>query len=149
MFIFCYLFSVWFWVRLPWWHQDMDKLFTLLIFSAKNQSLTGRFPAQMASNSSHGIILMLRHPREHFLYTPSQWETTLHCNVAFHWLGAYTQNHPCTLMLTWLSKPIVRSIIKNMTAQSGEGGIRAMASGYAMNTRPGPGNGNMLPISCL
>ena len=26
--------------------------------------------------------------RDHFVYAPSQWETTLHCNVISHWLGA-------------------------------------------------------------
>ena len=29
--------------------------------------------------------------RDHFVYVPSQWETTLHCNVVSHWLGAYTK----------------------------------------------------------
>ena len=24
-----------------------------------------------------------------FVYAPNQWETTLHCNVVSHWLGAY------------------------------------------------------------
>ena len=28
--------------------------------------------------------------RDHFAYAPNQWETTLHCNVVSHWLGAYT-----------------------------------------------------------
>ena len=28
--------------------------------------------------------------RDHFVYVLSQWETTLHCNVVSHWLGAYT-----------------------------------------------------------
>ena len=27
--------------------------------------------------------------RYHFVYAPSQWETTLHCNVVSHWLGTY------------------------------------------------------------
>ena len=27
----------------------------------------------------------------HFVYGPSQWVTTLHCNVVSHWLGAYTK----------------------------------------------------------
>ena len=30
-------------------------------------------------------------PRDHFLYEPSQWETTLPCNVVSHWLGTYTK----------------------------------------------------------
>ena len=29
--------------------------------------------------------------RGHFVYAPSQWETTSHCNVVSHWLGAYTK----------------------------------------------------------
>ena len=28
--------------------------------------------------------------RNHFVYAPSQWETTLQCNVVSHWLGAFT-----------------------------------------------------------
>ena len=30
-------------------------------------------------------------PRDHFVYKPSQWETTLQCNVVSHWLSAYTE----------------------------------------------------------
>ena len=29
--------------------------------------------------------------RDHFVYAPNQWETTLHCNVTSDWLGAYTK----------------------------------------------------------
>ena len=29
--------------------------------------------------------------RVHFVHAPSQWETTLHCNVVSHWLGTYTE----------------------------------------------------------
>ena len=29
--------------------------------------------------------------QDHFVYVPSQWETTLHCNIVSHWLGAYTK----------------------------------------------------------
>ena len=28
-------------------------------------------------------------PRDHFVYAPSQWETTLQCDVISHWLDAY------------------------------------------------------------
>ena len=27
--------------------------------------------------------------RDYFVYVPNQWETTLHCNVISHWLGAF------------------------------------------------------------
>ena len=30
--------------------------------------------------------------RDHFVYAPSQWKATLHCNVVFHWLGAHTND---------------------------------------------------------
>ena len=33
--------------------------------------------------------------RNHFVYAPSQWETTLQCNVISHWLGAYTKWFLC------------------------------------------------------
>ena len=29
--------------------------------------------------------------REHFLYVPSQWDTTLQCNVVSHWVAAFTE----------------------------------------------------------
>ena len=29
--------------------------------------------------------------RDHFVYVPSQWETTLQCNMVSHWLAAYTK----------------------------------------------------------
>ena len=29
--------------------------------------------------------------QDHFVYAPNQWETTLQCNVASHWLNAYTK----------------------------------------------------------
>ena len=29
--------------------------------------------------------------RDHFVNVPSQWETTLQCNVVSHWMGAFTK----------------------------------------------------------
>ena len=29
------------------------------------------------------------------VHAPSQWETTLQCNVVSHWLGAFTKWSPC------------------------------------------------------
>ena len=46
--------------------------------------------------------------RDGFVYAPSQWETTLHCNVVSHWLGAYTKWSPfmayCNTVVTPLCK---------------------------------------------
>ena len=38
-----------------------------------------------------GCEYQLNHSRDHFVYAPSQWETTLQCNVVSHWLGTYTK----------------------------------------------------------
>ena len=37
--------------------------------------------------------------RDYFVHAPCQWETTLHCNVIAHWLGAYTN---CSPFWWWL-----------------------------------------------
>ena len=49
-------------------------------------------------NTNHKDVLVNQHQisfmhilRERFVYAPSQWETTLQCNVVSHWLGAYTE----------------------------------------------------------
>ena len=49
--------------------------------------------------------------RDHSVHVPSQWETTLHCNVVSHWLGAYTKSslntinslyfNGCTVVKVW------------------------------------------------
>ena len=39
--------------------------------------------------------------RDHFVFAPSQWETTLHCNVVSHWLGANTKWSPFRLSDRW------------------------------------------------
>ena len=37
-------------------------------------------------------VLIFHHGfMDHIVYVPSQWETTLHCNVVSHWLGTYIQ----------------------------------------------------------
>ena len=41
------------------------------------------------------MLLRWTHPRDHFVYAPSQWEVTLQCNVTSHWLGA------CRVLICW------------------------------------------------
>ena len=36
-------------------------------------------------------LIKYGHCREHFVHAPSQWETTLQCNVVSHWLSAFTK----------------------------------------------------------
>ena len=46
----------------------------------------------MACNMYDGQLVQHdQDSRDCFLYAPSQWETTLHCKVISHWLGAYTK----------------------------------------------------------
>ena len=45
----------------------------------------------VSSISDHMGGLLSSIPRDRFVYAPSKWETTLHCNVAFHWLGVYNK----------------------------------------------------------
>ena len=41
--------------------------------------------------------------RDHFVYAPSKWETMLQCNVASHWVGAYTKwSLICTAVFIWI-----------------------------------------------
>ena len=44
--------------------------------------------------------------RDHFVYAPSQWETTLQCNFVCHWLGAYTKFS--LWIFSWLIKGKLR-----------------------------------------
>ena len=39
----------------------------------------------------HRLVGWAHQYRDHFVYGPSQWETTLHCNVVSHWMGIYTK----------------------------------------------------------
>ena len=53
--------------------------------------------------------------RDHFVYAPSQWGTTLHCSVVSHWLGAYTKYDPYELYIT----PAIKSgVISDATCPS-------------------------------
>ena len=50
------------------------------------------------------------------VYTPSQWETTLQCNVVSHWLGAYTN----WSLWVWLliHAPISDDLVKEALARA-------------------------------
>ena len=41
--------------------------------------------------SRRGLCHPCNSPMDFFMYAPSQWETTLQCNVVSHWLCAYTK----------------------------------------------------------
>ena len=53
----------------------------------------------VSENKNYGIIAALAHKsRDHPMYAPSQWETSLQCNNVSHWLGTY---------LDWFLKSII------------------------------------------
>ena len=51
---------------------------------------------------------------EDFVYAPSQWETTLHCNVVSHWLGAHT-NDPCIDINVRMGSGLLSSRVRGCT----------------------------------
>ena len=52
------------------------------------------FPQQHYTDATFGEFTGHLHKesvRDHFVHAPSQWETTLHCNIVSHWLSACTK----------------------------------------------------------
>ena len=52
---------------------------------------TGEHPLMFCVSILLTVIMQHSMGRDHFVYAPSQWETTLQRNVVSHWLGAYTK----------------------------------------------------------
>ena len=91
------------------WCHDMETLSSLITLCVEiaevsepfNSMMFGGFPAQRASTMCscyHNItpiglcyVEFISNMQDHFVNAPSQWKMTLHCNIAFHWLGAYTK----------------------------------------------------------
>ena len=53
-------------------------------------------PVQLSYTKSWAAIESMKQTcitlhNDHFVYVPSQWETTLQCNVISHWLSTYTK----------------------------------------------------------
>ena len=48
---------------------------------------------------------------DHFVHVPCQWETTLHCNVISHWMGALSMRYDVTLwphlLVAWRMHKII------------------------------------------
>ena len=64
-------------VQVMAWHQtDTKPLYKAMMF--------------FGSLMHKCITLPLWIIRDQFVYAPSQWETTLQCNILFHWLGPFT-----------------------------------------------------------
>ena len=58
-----------------------------------NDMLTNNFACRQELCVQHiprNLHTVLYWCRDHFVYAPNQWETTLRCNVVSHWLGACT-----------------------------------------------------------
>ena len=61
------------------------------------------------------FLIMMSHSRVHFVYAPSQWETTLQCNVVSHWLVAYKKVPAC-------SPPVILCILPRRVCWHGTPG---------------------------
>ena len=46
--------------------------------------------------------------RDYFVNVPSQWETTLQCNVVSHWLGAFTK---WSLLLQYMQSLLLKDVM--------------------------------------
>ena len=53
--------------------------------------------------------------RDHFVYVPSQWKTTLHCNVVSHLLGAYRKWYLISLINVLINRSHMKSLIVRWT----------------------------------
>ena len=62
------------------------------LFLCTNNMVKQHVGKQIFSLHQHiGWMTYQVYTKDHFVYAPSQWETTLQCNVVSHWLGAYTE----------------------------------------------------------
>ena len=66
--------------------SDIDSIHDNMHVQSGKQSLQ----LNCISGKHLNYVLLFR-CRDHFVYAPSQWQTTLQCNVASHWLGTYTK----------------------------------------------------------
>ena len=60
--------------------------FDTIISLTQGNHLINTFNAEIVSSLPSDAICI-----DHSVHVPSQWETTLHCNVFSHWLGTYTK----------------------------------------------------------
>ena len=75
---------------------DLNRIWIWFINpNAKSLLSSLPFPSQcLRMGTSHTPVYRqaISHiSRDHFVYAPSQWETTLQCNVVSHWLGTCTE----------------------------------------------------------
>ena len=69
---------------------------TLWLRAAESSMYFALHSVQTSRASTKGEQVMFRvninyYCRGRFVYASIQWETTLHCNVVSHWMGAYTK----------------------------------------------------------
>ena len=85
----------------------MRNIWVLVFVESYTRGLTVLFGGEFSGSTLDyamwfPLLMLCRYmPRDHFVYAPSQWETTLHCNVS-HWLGACTQNVP------WIPQSLIQ-----------------------------------------
>ena len=80
----------------PLWGTTCTGWFPHKANNEENVSMSWRHHVRHFSwrcNDTSIVFVMIGsdYGRDDFVYAASQWETTLHCNVVSHWLGAYTK----------------------------------------------------------
>ena len=72
-------------------HNSLASVYMVTMRNSDIESVKMLIMILTASIISYCVIQWPVMGRDHFVYTPSQWETTLQCNVVSHWLGAFTE----------------------------------------------------------
>ena len=88
-------------------HQSSWKTLKLLPFSVYMYIYVPIFEL-LSKRASSIHPLFTNGLRDHFVYAPSQWKTTLQCNIS-HWLGAYTKWSPHGLLKMSIDKTALAS----------------------------------------
>ena len=102
---FNYLHNLIITIRFPileWWHLYLYWIRTQAMFQLGDD----KGPCSSCCCSLYQLG-MDKHLQDYFVNAPSQWETTLHCNVISQWLGAYTNDPWFVLRPGWLASPLL------------------------------------------
>ena len=78
------------WICIPV-NKDVGPLFVMSQGSYKNFSIAISTQGSLLSTPLLRPMVYQWLTRDHFVYAPSQWETTSQWNISSHWLGAYTK----------------------------------------------------------
>ena len=105
------------------WYIDFSRC-----FYAPLRSMIIRFGYDSWRNIK--VLLAGIRPRYHFVYAPSQWETTLQYNAVSHWLGGYTKRSLWCItfyLRSWTNHPSINIFRNNQIEYNITVGERTVA----------------------